>query len=947
MAGNKIVGITIDIEGKNDGLTKSLKEVDKSLGTTKSALNDVNKALKLDPKNTELLAQKQALLAKQIQNTDDKLKIMKQVAEDAAEGLKKGTVTQEQYASLTAELTKTEQSLAAMKTESEATAQAMQDMSGNADTLQTRMNALDNNLSKTEAALKSIDAALKLDPGNTELVTQKQELLAHQIEQTKEKLELMKESAVQAAQGLEQGTVTKEEYAQLTAKIALTENELKGLQEAAAGSADSLSETGKAADDTVDGLEKTSKESSVAKSAMGALDKATGGLASALASLATNPITAVIAALGLLITAVKNSIDEMEKVAETIKNLVVAAVEKLADVLTEITSEIDATIRKLAEFTRTGASYADEVNTMANKTGLATEKIQELMYISELVDVPVETMTGSMTKLEKSMASAAKGTGDAAAAFNKFGIQIKKDDGTYRNLTDVFNDVIAALGTVDDEVERDTIAMTLFGKSAKELNPLIKTSKSTLESFTQAAHDSGYVLSDEVLGKYQEFDNSLQMLDKACEAAEHGLGLVLLPVLSQVASEGVPLLNELASGIVNANGDIEEIGKVIDTVLPKALDTFVKNLPQMVEVVKKLITTFLTSLNNNLPAILNAGIEILKALVDGLLNPESIEAIMNGITQVVESIVEFLHEHGEEIIQLGVFILTTIINGIASVLPELIPAIAEAVGVIIDELTKPETLDVIINAAITLFESLIDGLDRALPTILEKLPEAVQRIADKLQETQMIEKLVDAGIKLFQSLLDSGVIDKVMDVLGANAGPIADLVVKIGMKIAEFKWKITKEIASTFVDVGKEMCLDILAGFVEKIPFVGEQMAIWLKSLGIASNSANWPTTPTYPVGDNNANKPGMTQDQASHIISGEGQFYHPPQNGGTVGTMSLDAMSLYLSDDYGATAGKIASAMANQDTIIENTVYIGDEKLDTVITKAQARANYISGGRG
>ena len=950
MAGNKIVGITIDIEGKNDGLTKSLKEVDKSLGTTKSALNDVNKALKFDPKNTELLAQKQSLLAKQIQNTDDKLKIMKQVAEDAAKGLEKGTVTQEQYASLTAELAKTEANLKAMKEESEATAQAMENMAGNADTLQNKMDELDGNLKKTESALKSIDAALKLDPGNTELVAQKQELLARQIDQTKEKLELMKDSAVQAAEGLEKGTVTKEEYAQLTAKIATTESELKGLEQAAADSANALSATGEGAENTAEGLEKTEKESNTSKSAMAALDKATGGLATALAGLAANPITAVIAALGLLIAAVKKSVDEMKKIASTIKDMVIAAVEKFADILKDVTSTIDETIRKLAEFTREGASYADEVNTMAKKTGLATDEIQRLMYVSNLVDVSVETMTGSMTKLEKSMASASKGSGEAADLFKRFGIQIKNDNGTYRKLTDVFNEVITALGTIDDEVERDTIAMTLFGKSAKELNPLIKTSKEDLERFSQAAQESGYILSDDVLQKYQSFDDSLQMLDKACEAAQHGLGLVLLPVLSQVASEGVPLLNELASGIVNANGDIEEIGKVIDTVLPKALDTFVKNLPQMVEVVKKLITTFLTSLNNNLPAILDAGIEILKALVDGLLNPESIDAIMDGVTKVVDSFCLFLEEHGEEIIELGVFILTTLINGLSKTLPQLIPAIANAIVVIVEELTKPETLDTLIDAAITLFESLIDGLDKALPTILEALPGAIERISNKLIETDMIGKIVDAGIKLFQALLDSGVIDEVIRVLGAHAGPIADLMFKIGEKMLEFKWQITQQMTPVFIDLGKELCIDIVEGMLMGL---GDNhfktgMATFFEMLkDIIGGRGGSVSVPQYPVIDNNSNAPGMTQEQRGHIVSGEGQFYHPPQNGGTVGTMSLDAMSLYMAEDYGATAGRIANAVANQGTTLEANIFIGDERIDTVITNVQARANYVSGGRG
>ena len=947
MAG-KIVGITLELRGDSDDLTKSLKEVDKSLGTTKSALNDINKALKLDPKNVELLAQKQGLLTKQIDQTKEKLNIMKQVAADAAEGLKKGTVTQEQYAKLTAELAKTELSLKAMQNEAEATAHAMQDMASDADTLQNRMDELDGNLKKTETALKSIDAALKLDPGNTELVAQKQQLLAHQIELTQEKLELMKQSAEGAAEGLEKGTVTKEEYAQLTAKISMTESELKGLEQAAAGSADALEATGEAADGTVDGLSDTSKESGAAKTAMGALDKATGGLASSLAALAANPITAVIAALGILVTAVKKSVDELKKIAETIKNLVVAAVEKFADILEGVTEQIDKTIRKLAEFTKEGASYADEVKTMAAETGLAAEEIQRLMYISELIDVPVSTMTSSMTKLEKAMASASKGSGDAAKAFEKLNVRFKNDDGTYRKAADVFNDLVTSLGSVEDEVERDTLAMTLFGKSAKDLNPLIKASKEDLEKFNKAAQESGYILSDEVLDAYGDFDDSLQMLDKACEAAQHGLGLVLLPVLSQMASEGVPLLNELASGIVNANGDIEEIGKVIDSVLPKALDSFVKNLPQMVEVVKKLINTFLTSLNNNLPAILDAGIEILKALVDGLLNPESVKAIMDGVTQVVESLVEFLKDHGAEIIDLGVFILTTIINGIAEALPELIPAIAEAIGVIVDELTKPETLDVIIEAAITLFESLCDGLERALPTIVEKLPEAIDRICKKLIETQMIEKIINAGIKLFEALLDSGVIDEVVRVLGENAGPIVRLLTRIGVKMYELRDALFKETVKIFYELGETMIDEMVSGMLAKIPLIGPYLATirqTIRSLIMGDDGGS--STPQYPHFDNNTQNPGMSQGQADLINAGEGQFYHPPQNGGgSVGTMSLDAMSVYAQRDYSYTAERIVNALENTDTTQVTNVFIGDEKIDTVISKSQGRANYVNGGR-
>ena len=66
---NKIVGITVQIEGNNSGLTKSLTEINKDLSKTSSSLKDVNQALKLDPTNVDLLAQKEELLNKQLKRS--------------------------------------------------------------------------------------------------------------------------------------------------------------------------------------------------------------------------------------------------------------------------------------------------------------------------------------------------------------------------------------------------------------------------------------------------------------------------------------------------------------------------------------------------------------------------------------------------------------------------------------------------------------------------------------------------------------------------------------------------------------------------------------------------------------------------------------------------------------------------------------------------------------
>lgn len=110
MAG-KIKGITIEIAGKTSDLVNNLEAADKALNKTQNALKAVDKALELDPTNTELITQKQELLANAVTETKQRLDALKQAAELAAKGLEDGTTSREQYATLSAEIVKTEKSL--------------------------------------------------------------------------------------------------------------------------------------------------------------------------------------------------------------------------------------------------------------------------------------------------------------------------------------------------------------------------------------------------------------------------------------------------------------------------------------------------------------------------------------------------------------------------------------------------------------------------------------------------------------------------------------------------------------------------------------------------------------------------------------------------------------------------------------------------------------------
>lgn len=116
MAKNRIKGITIEIGGDTTQLQQSLKQVDSALKNTQNSLQDVNRLLKLDPKNTELLRQKQELLNTAVRDTKDRLTTLK----DAYRQLdgKDTEEAKEQQKLLAREIAETEQKLKSLKAES-------------------------------------------------------------------------------------------------------------------------------------------------------------------------------------------------------------------------------------------------------------------------------------------------------------------------------------------------------------------------------------------------------------------------------------------------------------------------------------------------------------------------------------------------------------------------------------------------------------------------------------------------------------------------------------------------------------------------------------------------------------------------------------------------------------------------------------------------------------
>lgn len=105
--GNRIKGITVEIGGDTTGLDKALRSVNSSITKTQSALNDVNKLLKLDPSNTVLVAQKQQLLSQAVSQTSDKLEALESAQEQVTAAFQRGDIGQDKYQAFQREIEET------------------------------------------------------------------------------------------------------------------------------------------------------------------------------------------------------------------------------------------------------------------------------------------------------------------------------------------------------------------------------------------------------------------------------------------------------------------------------------------------------------------------------------------------------------------------------------------------------------------------------------------------------------------------------------------------------------------------------------------------------------------------------------------------------------------------------------------------------------------------
>jgi hypothetical protein len=189
-------------------------------------------------------------------------------------------------------------------------------------------------------------------------------------------------------------------------------------------------------------------------------------------------------------------------------------------------------IKNIVEWTKETAAYASELNNMATETGLTVEQIQALSYASEQLYNDQNLLVDSMSAINNSMLEAQNGSQQTIEAYNQLGVAYKNADGTLRDSTEVYMDVVDALSKIKDEATRDAVAMQLFGKSSKDLKPILATSREEMAAMVDEAHELGLVMGQETIRKFDQLNGLLKKFDAQSKMLEQTLAIALLPILT-------------------------------------------------------------------------------------------------------------------------------------------------------------------------------------------------------------------------------------------------------------------------------------------------------------------------------------------------------------------------------------------------------------------------------
>lgn len=471
---NRIKGITVEIGGDTTKLQTALKGVNGEIKNTQAQLRDVEKLLKLDPGNTELLAQKHKLLGQAVEETKGKLATLKTAAEQANTALANGEISQEQYDALQREIIETENDLKKLEEQANQSATAMQKIAATGEKLKTA----GDNISSAGKKMLPVTAAVT-GLGTAAVTT------AANFESSM--------SQVQATMGITKDSMSEVDGQSVNTMDTLLELAKKmGAETAFSASecAEALNYLALAGYDTQQMCDTLPTVLNLA--AAGGIDLAS----------ASDMVTDAMSALGMGVDEAGTMVDQMAKTASTTNTSVAQLGEGIL------------TIGATAKSVRGGTA---ELNTA----------------LGILANNGIKGAEGG-THLRNVILSLQNPTDKAAASMKSLGVDVYDSEGNMRSMNDILGDLNKSMDGMTSE-EKSNIINNIFNKTdLSSVNALLANTGSTWDDLQQSITNSGGAAQQMADTQLDNLQGQLTILKSALEGLAISFGELLMPAIKQI-----------------------------------------------------------------------------------------------------------------------------------------------------------------------------------------------------------------------------------------------------------------------------------------------------------------------------------------------------------------------------------------------------------------------------
>ena len=779
---NRIQGITVEIGGDTQGLSKALSGVNREIRTTQSQLKDVERLLKLDPGNTELLRQKYELLNDSIESTEEKLDSLREAEKQVQQQFERGEVSQDQYNGLQREIIATEQALGRLQNEARDT--------------ENRINGIDEKpIEQVEDAAEDAGDALR-DAGDdashfgdmlkagaiVEGVSGLVDSMSQLADETREYQRIMGSLEVSSERAGYSAEETADTYRQLygvlgddqtaattTANLqalGFAQEDLKDLTNAAIGAwatyGDSIPIDGLAEsiNETIQAGQVTGNFADVLNWAGTNEDDFNAKLENAADSTErANIVMEELARQGLVEAGEawqKNneSLVESNQAAVDFQDTMAEMSERVLPVLTSVKQGITDLLNSLLEVVD-GGDFSSFSGVITRGLEQLTETVipSIISFLREAIPKIVEVIPEIATAVVKAISSIG---GQLLAA----GISLIEyiAEGIENGLPQLASSIPHAIETVVGSVSNNIPG--LLEKGVQIANSLINGFISAIPNLIQGLPSIISTISTFVTTSIPYFIQAgAQVLQNLVSGIVTALPLIiegLVQVVNvivlfftenapQLLEQGIQLVQNLISGIVDAipmllealpqiiysftTTILENLPSVMDSgkqMLRSLIDGIVDAIPMLLEALPQIIYSFTTTILENLPSVMDSGKQMLRSLIDGIL--QTVSELVENLPAVIDAVVSFITDNLPTMMQQGVEIILSIITGILDTIPDLISGVGEVVSTIINFIS--ENLPSILKAGIEILKSLISGIIQTIPDLVANLPKIISAIVD-------------------------------------------------------------------------------------------------------------------------------------------------------------------------------------------------------------------------